>query len=216
MRVGFLCDVLTYFADGRLLALRKHLRMRGPVTCEPVFGGPACDDPADMEDPHACDCLMLIGQPAKIDRGQLRRVRNHCRRGGAVIGVRTAGQGSPPWAELEGEIFGGNYRGDYANESTEVEIVAAAKNHPVLAGVEPFVSPGSLQKNPRIAADATLLLTGACPGHVQPVAWTRLDHGRRVFYTSLGHQRDFRQASFLRLLANAVFWACESSGLGEL
>ncbi|HUT12375.1 MAG TPA: ThuA domain-containing protein [Thermoguttaceae bacterium] len=214
IRVGLLCGALAYFSDGRILALRRHLEAHGRVTCEPVFGGPA-DDPTGMEDLDACDCLVLIAELAKIDQRQLRRVREHCRRGGAVIGVRTAGHGSPQWPEMETEIFGGDYRGDCANDSTEVEIVQSAGSHPVLAGVEPFVSPGSLQKNPRIVADATLLLTGGCPGHVQPVAWTRLNRGSRVFYTSLGHEGDFRQTSFLRLLANAVSWACEVSGLGE-
>jgi type 1 glutamine amidotransferase len=42
--------------------------------------------------------------------------------------------------------------------------------------------------------------------HSEPVAWNRLHRGGRVFYTSLGHQKDFRDENFLRLLANAVFW----------
>ena len=41
----------------------------------------------------------------------------------------------------------------------------------------------------------------------EPVAWTRIHNGGRVFYTSLGHQRDFEVEMFLRLLANAVLWA---------
>ena len=42
--------------------------------------------------------------------------------------------------------------------------------------------------------------------HDEPVTWTRTHAGGRVFYTSLGHQEDFEEPSFLRLLANAVLW----------
>jgi len=214
IRVGLLCDVLAYFSDRRVLALRRHLKSCIHATCEPVFGSPCEEHPAGAGDLDACDCLVLIGELSKIDQGQLPRIREYCRRGGPVIGVRTAGHDSPQWPELETEIFGGDYRGDCANTSTDVEIVASAKGHPVLAGVEPFVSPGSMHKNPRIAAGATLLLTGGCPGHVQPVAWARLNRGSRVFYTSLGHEADFRKTSFLRLLVNAVKWACGGAGSG--
>jgi type 1 glutamine amidotransferase len=53
-------------------------------------------------------------------------------------------------------------------------------------------------------------LTGSTDEHEEPVAWTRMHRGGRVFYTSLGHQQDFREVDFLRLLANAVFWAAAS------
>ncbi len=39
-----------------------------------------------------------------------------------------------------------------------------------------------------------------------PRTWTRLHRGARVFYTSLGSQSDFKEGSFLRMLANAVLW----------
>ncbi len=49
-------------------------------------------------------------------------------------------------------------------------------------------------------------------GERQSVAWTRElkrpDGGvQRIFYTSLGHPRDFEDESARRLLVNAVFWA---------
>ena len=45
-------------------------------------------------------------------------------------------------------------------------------------------------KNPRIAADVKVLLTGTIPGHTEPVAWTRNYNGGRVFYT-VPADRDF-------------------------
>ena len=40
----------------------------------------------------------------------------------------------------------------------------------------------------------------------EPVAWVREANGRRVFYTSLGHQDDFADAIFLRLVTNGLQW----------
>ena len=50
------------------------------------------------------------------------------------------------------------------------------------------------------------LLTGTIPDHTEPVAWTHDYKGARVFYTSLGHPKDFEEPAFVRLIANALFW----------
>jgi nicotinamidase-related amidase len=73
--------------------------------------------------------------------------------------------------------------------------------------VQTIASPGSLYNASPLASDATVLLSGTTPEGTEPVAWTREIDGRRVFYTSLGAQGDFENASFRRLLANALFWA---------
>ena len=79
----------------------------------------------------------------------------------------------------------------------------------ILFGVQPFKSKGSLYKNTGHAQDAGILLTGRIPGHVEPIAWTRIYKGGRIFYTSLGHQKDFEEESFLRLMTNAIVWAAD-------
>lgn len=43
----------------------------------------------------------------------------------------------------------------------------------------------------------------------QPVAWTRQYNRVRVFFTTLGHSKDFEQESMRRLLINAVYWAID-------
>src|SRR5262249_18003292 len=66
---------------------------------------------------------------------------------------------------------------------------------------------GSLYRNTGVASDVDVLLTGSIPGgHSEPVAWTRVVHGGRVFYTSLGHPDDFKNENFRRLLINALYW----------
>jgi len=44
------------------------------------------------------------------------------------------------------------------------------------------------------------------------VAWTNTNiYGGRVFYTSLGHHKNFHQPAFERLLLNAIHWALDRS-----
>ena len=76
-----------------------------------------------------------------------------------------------------------------------------------MEGVAEFSSAGSLYRNTPIANGRdSLLMSASTHEHDEPVAWTRTHVGGRVFYTSLGHQDDFEEPSFLRLLANAVLW----------
>ena len=58
-----------------------------------------------------------------------------------------------------------------------------------------------------MAPDVTVLMMGTAPEGTDPVAWVRESRGGRVFYTSLGTPGDFENASFVRLLTNALFWA---------
>jgi type 1 glutamine amidotransferase len=54
-------------------------------------------------------------------------------------------------------------------------------------------------------------MTGSTPKSdgTQPLAWTRVVKGGRVFYTSLGAPCDFGNPPFQRMMANALFWAAK-------
>jgi len=72
-------------------------------------------------------------------------------------------------------------------------------------GVQPYRSIGSLYKNKEIAADCTLLMTGTTTEATEPITWTREPHGKRVFYTSLGHPQDFKEPSFFATSGQRTF-----------
>ena len=194
--------------SGRLLAeFGRQIQRHYNVECSRAFGE-ASDDLPGLENLDGCDCMLLLVRRMTVGGEQLRRIQEYCRGGGAVVGVRTASHAFANWPAMDRELFGGDYRGQYNNRRTGVQVVEAAKGHPAIAGVEPFVSHGGLYKNPAIAEDTTLLLSGTADGHTQPAAWTRLHHGGRVFYTSLGHTDDFREPNFVRLLLGAISWTC--------
>jgi type 1 glutamine amidotransferase len=205
LRVCLVSGCPHYKSDESLAALEEYLQGHCPVACSRALGHQE-GELAGLEGLEDSDCLLLFARRMTVGGKQLQRIKRYCLRGGAIVGVRTGSRALQNWPEMDGEVFGGDCRGHYGNRLTEVELVAATRRHPVLAGVVPFASRGALYKSVRIAEDATVLLTGTFPGHTHPVAWVRPYRGGRVFYTSLGHPVDFGNPSFLRLLANAVAW----------
>ena len=197
---------LEYKSDASLASFEEYVQRRYPIRCHRAFIRTEEDLPG-LEQLDRADCMLLFTRRLRLPASQVDRVKAYCRRGGAIIGLRTASHAFQTWLALDKEVFGGDYGGHYGDrDKPRIAAAAAGGEHPILRGVTPFVSSGSLYKNAQIAADTTVLLTGSIPGHDEPVAWTRQHRGGRVFYTSLGHPDDFRQSSFLNLVVNAIFW----------
>jgi type 1 glutamine amidotransferase len=168
------------------------------------------DDDKSLKPLEDADVLLVFTRRLNTDGEELERFKAYCAQGKPIVGVRTASHAFQNWLPFDKEVLGGNYNGHYGSgQICHVEIAPGVEDHPILKGVSPFDSRGSLYKNTPIAGDTHLLLNGKTEEHSEPVAWTRLNNGGRVFYTSLGHQGDFRNENFLRLLANGVFWAAE-------
>jgi type 1 glutamine amidotransferase len=142
-----------------------------------------------------------------IDGADLDRIKKYSLSGKPIVAIRTASHGFQNWLEMDRKVLGGNYKNHYGNKfKTKISINPKAKDHPILKGFEVFVSEGSLYRNTGLAKDSNVLLYGAITGHTEPIAWTRVFNGGRIFSTSLGHTVDFKNASFLRMLTNALYW----------
>ena len=118
---------------------------------------------------------------------------------------------------------------DGANPLTDVTLIEDMADHPVLSGVEPFQAYSWLYHvhggDYALYGDSEPLLMGKAlkSGHANnnrldrfpltnPVAWTKTYTGAsgtaaRVFFTTLGHPYDFKDASTRRLALNGILWA---------
>jgi type 1 glutamine amidotransferase len=196
---------LEYKSDESLSKYQMYLEENYPIRCTRAFRR-ADDDLPGLEQLESCDVMLLFTRRLTISGQQLRRVKDYCNAGRPIVGVRTASHAFQNWLELDREVFGGNYQGHYPEgPRTHIEVVAA--EHPILQGFEPFQSVGSLYRNQGLAEDASVLLRGRIPEHVEPIAWTRQHRGGRVFYTSLGHPADFQVEAFRHMLARGLMWA---------
>lgn len=209
LKVCLVSGSLEYDSDTSLAKLQTYLEKNYPIQCSRAFRKTDADVPG-LENLDTCDVMVLFTRRLQLKGEQLERVKKYCAAGKPIVGIRTASHAFQTWLDLDKDILGGNYKGHFgAGIPCAVKIEDKAKDHPILKGVKPYQSAGSLYKNIGLAKDVDILLTGAIPDQTEPIAWTRLNQGGRVFYTSLGHQKDFDEESFLRLLANGILWTAQ-------
>ena len=166
------------------------------------------DTIAGLEALERADLLVLYARRMTLPDEQLKKFQNYFASGKPVIGLRTASHAFQNWLAFDKEVLGGNYQNHYGKELLpKITRHPAVMRHPILRGVPPaFASAGSLYRNTPLQANTTVLLTGRIPDHTEPVAWTHDRPGARIFYTSLGHEKDFEDEAFRRLLLNAIQW----------
>lgn len=197
---------LEYKSDESLTGYAEYLEREHGIRSLQAFRK-SDDDLPGLEQLDDCDVMLLFARRLTIDGEPLERIKKYCLSGRPVVGVRTASHAFQNWLALDKEVFGGDYDNHYADgPKTRIEMVDAERQHPILAGFEPYESAGSLYRNRQVASDVTVLLRGSIPGHTEPIAWTVERRGGRAFYTSLGHPGDFGEASFRRMLANSLLW----------
>jgi nicotinamidase-related amidase/type 1 glutamine amidotransferase len=166
------------------------------------------------------DLLVMCIRRRALPEQEMAALKKYLASGKPLLALRTsshafdvkgkAAAGLVEWPKFDPEVLGGHYDNHYKEGPlTTVTAAPGARDHPILMGVKlPFTSKGALYKTSPLAPTATPLLVGAIEDVSQePVAWTNTYKKARVFYTSLGHPDDFRNASFVRLLENAARWA---------
>jgi putative heme-binding domain-containing protein len=206
LNVCLISGAVEYDSDKSLAALQEYLEKNYNIRCTRAFRK-ADDDLPGLENLENCDVILLFARRLTIKGEQLERIKKYCTSGKPIVAVRTASHAFQNWLALDKEVFGGDYQNHYSDKlKTKVKIAEKAKDHPILAGFKPFESAGSLYKNPHVAKDVEVLLIGDNGEHTEPIAWTRTHKGGRIFYTSLGHQKDFEDENFKRMLVNALFW----------
>ena len=175
---------------------------------------------------RTADLLVVSVRRRTPKSEQLDAVRAHLAAGKPLVGIRTASHAfalrpaDPPvaaphstWQDFDPAVLGGHYTNHYgAGPPTTITLASGGTKHPILEGISVagLIGAGSLYKVSPLEKSTTPLLMGAIPGQpAEPVAWTHLYGTKRarVFYTSLGHSDDFKNAEFRRLLANGVAWA---------
>lgn len=200
-----------YDSARTLPAFRSYLSTNYPFKCVCLERTRGEDIPG-LDALDKADLAVLFIRRMTLPEEQLGRIRKYVASGRPLIGLRTASHAFENWKEWDREVLGGNYQNHYANDLVAtIRVRPEAVDHPTLKGVAAeFVAGGSLYRNAPLPTGSFVLLTGSVNGHPpEPVAWTHSAGTARVFYTSLGHPKDFENPSFRRLLVNAIFWALD-------
>jgi type 1 glutamine amidotransferase len=171
------------------------------------------DTIAGVDALERADLLILYARRMTLPDDQLKKFQNYFASGKPVVGLRTASHAFQNWLVFDKEVLGGNYQNHYGKDLLpKIRVVPSERATLILRGVpRTFTSAGSLYRNTPLQTNTTLLLTGTIRDkeveRVEPVAWTHDYQGARIFYTSLGHPKDFENEAFRRLLINAIQWA---------
>ncbi len=160
---------------------------------------------------------------------QMKLILDYVNSGKPIVGLRTsthafrypAGNKNEKYNEKFGiEVFGQKWITHHGHKSTtEVSIIPEMRQHPILRGIYgSFPCSSWLYHVTPLVGDCKPLLMGTAVDSnktgnqdkyplTQPVAWTKTYNGARVFFTTLGHPKDFEEYTVRRLLMNGIFWA---------
>jgi uncharacterized protein len=177
------------------------------------------------------DMMVMFTRFRNIPDHQLRFVLDFAESGKPMAGFRTSthafqyGEEHPnhhldfEWPQ---KVFGLPWISHYGgSNSTDVFLHDDNADHPILTEVEPFHARSWLYHSTTLLDDALPLLTGRAVEGAEPggeyfgdphvVAWTNLYEGEngtsRIFFTTLGHPRDFLDENMRRLSIQGIFWA---------
>jgi type 1 glutamine amidotransferase len=176
------------------------------------------------------DLAVIFVRFRALPDDQLKRILDYVDSGRPVVGLRTAthsflypsGDPRSRWNDGFGiEVFGQKWITHHGHSSrTDVSVIEEAKDHPILRGVpSSFECASWLYHVAPLVGDCRPLLEGKSIASEkkgkdlerypprQPVAWTKSHKGGRVFFTTLGHPKDFEQPAMRRLLVNGIIWA---------
>jgi type 1 glutamine amidotransferase len=210
IRLVMLSGSFEYESEDSLTVLSDYLAEHAPAIESNLVIYKTEEDSPSLEILDDADVLLVFTRRLQLEGPELERIKRYCAEGRPIVGIRTASHAFQSWLEFDAQVLGGSYNGHFGSGPVcRVEPATDSAQHPVLREVLPFESQGSLYRNTPIADDATLLLSGQADNKKEPVAWTRNHQGGRVFYTSLGHQKDFWELDFLRLIENAIMWVAE-------
>ena len=211
MKVALVSGSFEYKSDDSLTVFKKHLETNYAVECVLIAAKAEKDAAfAGLEQLEKCDAAVFFTRRLQIDGDSLEHVKKYVKSGKPIVGIRTASHGFQKWLEMDKDVFGGDYKNHFGPGVADVKVIEKQKDNPILAGVKPFKTNGSLYKNPNVAGDVTVVLQGYMGKESEPVAWTREKDKQRVFYTSLGHADDFKDENFIRLLTNGLAWATKT------
>jgi type 1 glutamine amidotransferase len=210
----FISGEFEYKSAETLPAFKKDLETNHPFNCIYLQRERGESIPG-LEALERADLVILFVRRMTLPDEQLAKIRKYVQSGKPLIGLRTASHAFENWKEFDRQVLGGNYQGHHGNQLiANARIISEAAGHPILKGVEKeFVTDGSLYRNAPLPASSKPLLSGSVTDKPpEPIAWTHSYRGARVFYTSLGHPKDFENPCFRRMLINAIYWALNQPG----
>jgi len=187
-----------------------------------------------LEAVKTADLAVIFLRFRALPDNQLKLILDYVNSGRPIVGLRTSthafrypkGHKNVGYnAGFGREVFGQKW---IAHEGSRygTRVLAAVKDHPIMRGVaSDFWVRSWLYNVIPLHGDCVTLALGYATdvdrgpvdpkdkhprrnvvGTPNPVAWTKTYKGAPVFFTTLGHPKDFEVESMRRLLINGIYW----------
>jgi len=186
-----------------------------------------------LEALKTADLVVFFVRFRELPDEQFKLILDYVNSGKPIVGLRTSTHAfryprehkNAKYNEDFGrEVFGQKWIVHHGHKSsTDVWVIPEMADHPILRGIyatekSPVHCSSWLYHVTPLIGDCKPLLMGKSINSdktdnqdkyplVQPVAWTKTYKGARVFFTTLGHPKDFEDDSVRRLLVNGIYWA---------
>jgi type 1 glutamine amidotransferase len=158
------------------------------------------------------DVLVFYTSGYNLNDAQERALEKFVEEGGSIVGIHGASltfKNSQVWMRLLGAQFTGHIPGTHS-----LNIVITDPDHPITAGVGPFVIVDEEYKHRFADVDRHVLArfrerpAGSDPKANMDIIWTRQVGKGRVFYCALGHGRDaWENPAWQKLIVQGILWA---------
>jgi type 1 glutamine amidotransferase len=178
-----------------------------------------------LEALKTADLVVFELRYRQLPDDQLKLILDYVDSGKPIVGLRTS---THAFRYTEGdnrkyndgfgrEVFGQKWISHHGHDSS-TNVTVTEKDHPITRGVkEKFHCRSWLYNVTPLVGDCKPLAVGDAVkgekadgmgfGQRNPVAWTKTHKGGRVFFTTLGHPKDFEEEPVRRLLINGIYWA---------
>jgi type 1 glutamine amidotransferase len=234
---------------GRLLAEKHGFKCTVLFPIDPKTGEINPNEQTNIPGVEAIDSadFLILGlRFRELPDDKMKHLVDYVEAGKPLLGLRTSTHAfnytrnkQSPYASWSFNKEGGfgrkvlgetwiNHHGHHGKESCRGLTVEAAKDHPLLTGVENVWGPSDVYGITKLPEDATVLLdgqvlTGMKPDDgpvagkkndpMMPVAWVRkrdLGNGKtqNVICSTMGAATDFVEPGLRRFVVNSAYWAC--------
>lgn len=150
------------------------------------------------------DGLVIYANHDVLSKDQEAAMKSFVEGGKGLIPLHSATgcfKNSDWYIETIGGQFASHGEGDFTG-------TIVAPNNEVMKGLKPFETWDETYVHQRINPDMTVLIERVEGNNKEPYTWTRNVGKGRVFYTAYGHdERTWKNAGFLALVENGIFWA---------
>ncbi|MDR7128624.1 putative membrane-bound dehydrogenase-like protein [Algoriphagus sp. 4150] len=150
------------------------------------------------------DGLVIYANHDVLSKEQEAAMKNFVESGKGLIPLHSAAgcfKNSDWYIETIGGQFESHGEGEFTAESI-------SSDHAIMQGFMPFATWDETYVHQRINPDMTVLMERVEGDHREPYTWVRNVGKGRVFYTAYGHdERTWKNAGFLALVKNGIFWA---------